>query len=350
MNFMNGTLNIFLMSALLLMSPLTLALPAFDGRSECVELFSSDIDLKVIKIQHQLKEIIKPLDDLLGDLKKPPKTSLAINVEYPKLARFFDSTMLTIIEGNIHSQKILNMQERVNERLAQLLDPEGNRRKIPTENTRVSSDFKAQLEAIDTNPDLIVKNGKWDGQKFHVIMGRNINPKNIQMYKISHNPDYVLAHEYGHGVYDQNATLPALAPPSTNSIFSKIPPDTIKELQKKVIPYTELFADTLAVIYADDPKAMECRGDNCTYRDFSSRLSPKDISNNIVDPHNQLDAVRSYIWYNLLTGPKKVAPSEVLSILLRACDQEVLFRVTHPEYFEMDNQTMNKRLIEILEG
>ncbi|MDR3606600.1 MAG: hypothetical protein P4M08_04370 [Oligoflexia bacterium] len=181
-----------------------------------------------------------------------------------------------------------------------------------------------------------------------------------------------LSHEYGHALFKRNMERYAPAWKQWNALTEKermtgprpaAPPGLYRSTD-----YEELLADTLAVIEADDPKAMAKAlkpMEGNFGRDFTVNLSVKEFAKRRAstatellstpektDPHHTLNPVRSFIWNQYLSKPEnKPYYGKILSTLYRVSAEDMLKQAKESELpVRRGNwlKKFNKRLIKKL--
>ncbi len=192
---------------------------------------------------------------------------------------------------------------------------------------------------IEFNAENLDILGHWDGE---IISIQFKNTSSQNRFGWAQRPDYVFAHEYGHAVFQANAKRLATS-------LAKMSREEIEFIVDLDDSYDELFADTLAVLYSGDPEAMANESENRLHRSFSKKIVLTQFSNDIIDPHERLDPVRSYLWDNFMSGPRKLNPSQLLKMLLAARDAEMDYILKNKENIELNNQILNRRFIDALE-
>lgn len=129
----------------------------------------------------------------------------------------------------------------------------------------------------------------------------------------------------------------------------------LAEASGLTVGYNEFFADSVAVLDANDPdaiyNALHYTGDSPKevarqkLRSFSARNGTSDDYNN--DPHATLAQVRSYVGHRYyFTAPYSLNKARTLRTVLDAIGRELEERMTKPELKTLSNREINHRLIQ----
>ncbi len=135
----------------------------------------------------------------------------------------------------------------------------------------------------------------------------------------------------------------------------------ILEFDDMILPYHELFADTVAILYTRDPRAIsfgladpqDLLGKNASEsdrlamdeRDYSL---PHPLENwKETKPHGMLAPVRSHFW-KIISSHPEATNQELLRFLYNAIKSELLLRSADPKLWNLSVEDVNSRLIKKL--
>lgn len=102
------------------------------------------------------------------------------------------------------------------------------------------------------------------------------------------------------------------------------------------LPYAELFSDVIILLRMKDLDAGP--------RSFSEVVTIKDIENTNPDFYKIMDPVRSYLGTQLISSGK-YTPQQIVKIILKSCNDEILERMENPELSRLGVDEINSRLL-----